>query len=202
MQKGQFRKKLAGLAGLAGLSVASSPAFAIGPIEVGGWEIDFSGNVNGFYTITDCDSARGGAVVTAGLACGSNGDSRDVNAIQTGLLPAWLGFGAKTNQGGFDLGLKIGFQPGISTDAVTGNDLNNALGLNSSNFRQVYLEFGQENWGKIKVGRDLGLYGSDALLSDMTLLGVGTISAPDLQAGHAVTSHEIECILKDDEMRI
>jgi len=36
------------------------------------------------------------------------------------------------------------------------------------------MTFGDKSWGTIKMGRDLGLFGSDAILSDMTLLGVGT----------------------------
>jgi hypothetical protein len=35
------------------------------------------------------------------------------------------------------------------------------------------MTFGDKSWGTIKAGRDLGLFGSDAILSDMTLLGVG-----------------------------
>ena len=58
--------------------------------------------------------------------------------------------------------------------------------MNSSNFRQVFLDFSGESWGTIKVGRDLGIFGSDAILSDMTLLGVGTIS--DLVEGGGNTT--------------
>src|SRR5690606_26677328 len=46
-------------------------------------------------------------------------------------------------------------------------------GGNSLNIRQAYGSFGDASWGTIKFGRDLGIYGSDAILSDMTLLGVG-----------------------------
>jgi predicted porin len=35
------------------------------------------------------------------------------------------------------------------------------------------MTFGDASWGQIKAGRDLGVFGSDAILSDMTLLGVG-----------------------------
>ena len=49
----------------------------------------------------------------------------------------------------------------------------------------MYLEW-SGNWGGIKIGRDLGLFGSDAILSDMTLLGVGTVS--DLTRGGGNTS--------------
>jgi predicted porin len=111
-----------------------------------------------------------------------------VTAIQTGLLPSWFGFGAETTQNNMDIGVTIGYQPGITTNSKVGEsqDLNSALGLNNSNFRQVFLTFGQSDWGKIKIGRDIGIMGSDALLSDMTLLGVGTIS--DLSTGGGNTT--------------
>jgi len=163
--------------GLLALVALSGNAVAIGPIEVGDWEIDFSGNVNGFYTIVDGDSPHKGKYVAGGLALGSNGDSRDVETIQTGLLPSWFGFGAKTQQNGVDIAIKIGFQPGIDSQSdLRGDDLNQGLGMNSSNFRVVYLTFGTEKLGTFKIGRDIGIFGSDAILNDMTLLGVGTVS--------------------------
>ena len=63
--------------------------------------------------------------------------------------------------------------------------LDGGLGLNSSNFRQVFLEFSGERWGSIKIGRDLGVFGSDAILSDMTLSGVGTSMTPATSVGTA-----------------
>lgn len=188
MGKKQFKQKLTAVTGSMGLVLATGTAYAIGPIEVGGWELNFSGNVNGFATTAKCDSEGGGEQVEAGLACGSNGNNRTVTAIQTGLLPSWFGFGAETTQNNMDIGVTIGYQPGISTNSKVGksNDLNSALGMNDSNFRQVFLTFGQSDWGKIKIGRDIGIMGSDALLSDMTLLGVGTIS--DLATGGGNTT--------------
>jgi predicted porin len=188
MGKSQFRHRLALVAGSAGLVLVSGTSHAIQLIEVGGWELDFSGNVNGFATHTKCDAQGGGGQVAGGLACGSNGNSRTVNAIQTGLLPSWFGFGAKTHQNDFDIGITIGYQPGITTNSKIGRDqdLNSAFGLNDSNFRQVFLTFGQESWGTVKIGRDIGIFGSDAILSDMTLLGVGTIG--DGSAGGANTT--------------
>jgi hypothetical protein len=110
-----------------------------------------------------------------------------VTAIQTGLLPSWFGFGAETTQNDIDIGVTIGYQPGITTNNKIGNgDLNSGFGLNNSNFRQVFLTFGQSDWGTVKIGRDIGLMGNDALLSDMTLLGVGTIS--DLSTGGGNTT--------------
>jgi predicted porin len=51
---------------------------------------------------------------------------------------------------------------------------NGGLGYSSLNIRQSYLSFGDKSWGTILLGRNLGVFGSDAILSDMTLLGVGS----------------------------
>jgi predicted porin len=52
---------------------------------------------------------------------------------------------------------------------------NSALrsGGNTEN-RQAFLTFGDKSWGSVKVGKDLGIFGSTAILNDMTLLGVGS----------------------------
>ena len=46
-------------------------------------------------------------------------------------------------------------------------------GTNTEN-RQAFLTFGDKSWGSVKVGKDLGIFGSTAILNDMTLLGVGS----------------------------
>jgi hypothetical protein len=38
------------------------------------------------------------------------------------------------------------------------------------------LTFGDASWGSFKLGKDLGIFASDAILNDMTLLGVGSAS--------------------------
>jgi predicted porin len=47
------------------------------------------------------------------------------------------------------------------------------------------LTFGDKSWGSIKLGKDLGIYASDAILNDQTLLGVG--SAAGSLAGNTTT---------------
>ena len=182
-------KRLVASTGALALLLASQGAAALDAIEVGEWKIDFSGNINGFASDVKCESPAGGATVGGGLACGSlsGGDYND-NNIRTGLLPSWLGFHAEKTDGDNKYGVMIGFQPGIdggNQGGITGSPLDGGLGLNSENLRQVYLEW-SGNWGGIKIGRDLGLFGSDAILSDMTLLGVGTVS--DLTRGGGNTS--------------
>ena len=98
------------------------------------------------------------------------------------------GFHAERTEGSTKYGVTIGFQPGIdgaNQTGIAGAPIDGGLGLNTSNFRQVFLEW-SGGWGGIKIGRDLGIFGSDAILSDMTLLGVGTVS--DLTRGGGNTT--------------
>ena len=87
-------------------------------------------------------------------------------SISTGLLPAWLGFTATTRQNDLDTSVTISFQPGMGGNAALNG------GGNTEN-RQAFLTFGDKSWGSVKLGKDLGIYGSTAILNDMTLLGVG-----------------------------
>jgi predicted porin len=102
---------------------------------------------------------------------------RTSNTVSTGLLPAALGIGAKTRQNDLDVAFQFTFFTG--TDSTTGAGSAGVFGANggqgnSLNIRQAFLSFGDKSWGSVKMGRDLGVFGSDAILSDMTLLGVGT----------------------------
>jgi len=40
-------------------------------------------------------------------------------------------------------------------------------------WRQAFLTFGDKSWGTVKMGKDIGIFARNAILSDMTLLGVG-----------------------------
>jgi hypothetical protein len=168
--------------------LSSQGAGAFGMMEVGEWKVEFSGNVNAFASDVKCESDPAGPVL-AGLACGSlSGGDYDDNNVRTGLLPSWFGFHAERTEKDTKYGITIGFQPGIdgaNQGGIAGGPIDGALGLNASNFRQVFLEW-SGGWGGLKFGRDLGLFGSDAILSDMTLLGVGTVS--DITRGGGNTS--------------
>jgi predicted porin len=146
-------------------------------VTAGDWKIDFSGNVNAFYVGTSCDNPSSSTAVTGGLAClGDNSSS-----IRNGLLPAALVFSATTRQADLDIDVTIGFYPGINSDlggsSVNGTGNPSALQSPGIDARQIYFTFGDASWGTVKMGRDIGLFGKDAILDDMTLLGVGTALA-------------------------
>jgi predicted porin len=163
-----MNKKLSMAVAGAVMAMGASAANAGITIPAGDWTIDIGGNVNAYYTNTRYDGALDTAV-------GPGSD--DSNTISTGLLPAALGIGGKTRQNDLDVAFQFTFFTGV--DSTDGNGSANVFGANgaggnSLNIRQAYMTFGDKSWGSIKMGRDLGLFGSDAILSDMTLLGVGT----------------------------
>lgn len=140
------------------LAFGTSAANAGIIIPAGDWTIDIGGNVNAYYTNTRY----------TGDVFANNARS---NQVQTGLLPSAIGIGGKTRQNDLDIAFQFTFFTGVN--ASDGDRQSRAGDYNSINVRQAYLTFGDASWGTIKAGRDLGLFGSDAILSDMTLLGVG-----------------------------
>src|SRR3989441_6080948 len=164
-----MKHKKTSLAVAAALALGSASAVhaEIG-FKAGAWDLSFSGNVNGFATWNTCDTSA--SVVAGGLACNNGPGGSKEQAIESGLLPSALVFGAKSRQAGWDIGWTIGFYPGI-TSSATGK---HGIGASTIDARQNFLTFGDKGWGTVKVGRDIGLVGSDAILSDMTLLGVGS----------------------------
>ena len=100
--------------------------------------------------------------------------TQTANQVSTGLLPSAIGIGAKTRQNDLDIAIQTTFFVGANASSAGTGAFNSGNGLNSINVRQAFLSFGDKSWGTIKMGRDLGVFGSDAILSDMTLLGVGT----------------------------
>ena len=133
-------------------------------IPAGDWTIDINGNVNAFanFTNTDKSDTVTGAIATAE---DSLGDDNAVG-INTGLLPAWLGFTGTTRQNDVDVSFTISFQPNVSDNTAAGD---NKTPLN----RQAFVTFGDKSWGTVKLGKDLGVFAGQAILNDMTLLGVG-----------------------------
>ncbi|MDP3677670.1 MAG: porin, partial [Methylotenera sp.] len=124
-------------------------------------------NVNAYYSYNKGESSANNASAAAGaLTYSENAAGEDTRTtITTGLLPSFLSVSGKTRQNDLDVGFTISIQPGIAT----------STGLSSAGQenRQSFLTFGDKSWGTIKAGRDLGIFASTAILSDMTLLGVG-----------------------------
>ncbi len=144
--------------------------------DAGEWTVDMNGNVNAFAILADNKDT----VTTQGAMTNNKSNDSTAASINTGLLPSWLGFTATTRQNDLDTSVTISFQPGASvTGALAG-------GGNAEN-RQAFLTFGDKSWGSVKVGKDLGIFGSTAILNDMTLLGVGSQGVVGSSGGTTTT---------------
>jgi hypothetical protein len=139
-------------------------------IPAGDWTLDVNGNVNAFVNSTHRSTESGDAVdaITGGgiAARPTTQNAGNALGINTGLLPSWLGFTGTTRQNDVDVSFTISMQPRVSDNGAMG-DTGQPL------WRQSFLTFGDKSWGSIKLGKDIGIFASDAILNDMTLLGVG-----------------------------
>jgi len=149
---------------------AASSANAGIVIPAGDWTLDVNGNVNAFANFSQHDNEGtivGSLMDVYGTGDPSNtGSEGSTQGINTGLLPAWLGFTGTTRQNDVDVSFTISMQPNVSDNGATGDG-------NTPLFRQAFLTFGDKSWGTVKMGKDIGIFGKNAILSDMTLLGVG-----------------------------
>jgi hypothetical protein len=142
---------------------AASAAQAGIIIPAGDWTVDISGNVNSYYTAT----RKTGDTVAGGLAFANDTGTKSATGISTGLLPNFLSVAGSTRQNDLDVTFLISINPGSSQN-------NAGSGGSGTEHRQAFMTFGDKSWGSIKIGKDLGIFASDAILSDMTLLGVGS----------------------------
>ena len=145
-------------------------------MQFGGVTVKFSGSVNAFYTHESPEKDTINTAVAGGLA---NVGSRNTSSVRNGLLPGIFGVDVSTTQAGWDVAAHFGFYPGVNSNSYGANGANSpgapfALATSGIDARQTYLTFGRANIGTFKLGRDIGLFGSDAILNDITLLSVGT----------------------------
>ena len=159
-----MNKKILAAVSSAALVLGATSANAGIIIPAGEWTLDVNGNVNVYVTAQDYDDT---AATAGGLAGTKDATGEDKNySINTGLLPAWLGFTGTTRQNDLDVSFTISMQPGTSGSDVAGDS-------GTTLWRQAFLTFGDASWGTVKMGKDLGIFAGQAILNDMTLLGVG-----------------------------
>src|SRR5438552_5683460 len=133
-----------------------------------GWSFTFAGNVNVFWVFTKQNTAAGDA---------SN------SSIRTGLLPTFATFEARGKEAGMNLGVHFGFAPQIQNAGVHDNFGNGTQAGAQIDMRQVYLTIGFKDGSQILAGRELGLFGRQNIVQDMTLFGVGAVGIGGGQGG-------------------
>ena len=171
----------------AAIAAAFLPAAYAVDLKAGDWTVSVGGNINAFYTSSDCSqpvgTVTGFAIGDAANACGGKNKS---TTIGNGLLPSMLNVGAKTTQDGYDVSALIGI--GVATASSSSVASNSAVDV-----RNAYLTFGNKDMGTFKFGRDYGLFGLHAVLNDMTLLGVGSatraVQSSRVSLGHLASGY-------------
>src|SRR5204862_7274588 len=173
-----FRPLVAGVL----LAVVALPVGAVDlKTSDGNWTFSISGNVNVHYIYSECEDSTT-PTVAGGLACQGTLSGSNVSNISNGLLPAAFSFGVTTTQNGIDIGAHLGLYPGIVANdggspnlqqTATAVGTNTALSTTGLDIRQVYMTFGNKELGTFTLGRNIGLFGADVILNDMTLPGVG-----------------------------
>jgi hypothetical protein len=144
-------------------------------IHVGPVDVSVSGEINGFYDHDRVAKVSPSSLIDGGLASAGVSDS---SAVRNGLLPGNFSVFINTTQRGYDIGVTFGMYPGLNSVTWVGgaNAPGNPQGLSTSgiDFRQQFITVHHSGFGTIKIGRDIGLFGAEAILNDITLLGVGS----------------------------
>src|SRR2546426_561885 len=133
-----------------------------------GWSFTFAGNVNVFWVFTKQNTAAGDAANSS---------------VRTGLLPTFATFEARGKEAGMNLGVHFGFAPQINNAGVHDNFGNGTQAGAQIDMRQVYLTIGFKDGSQILAGRELGLFGRQNIVQDMTLFGVGAVGIGNGQSG-------------------
>jgi hypothetical protein len=141
-------KKLALASMVAAAAAVAAPAHAVTVAANDGWELGVGGTINQFLVLTD-DKTPGG---------------ENISEIRDGLLPAFINFDFKApTMNGLDLAAHISYSPATNSLAQGGG---------TSEQREVYFTV-DGSFGQILAGKALGLYGSNAILTEQTIWGVG-----------------------------
>jgi hypothetical protein len=148
-----------------------------------GWEISFDGAANAFYNFSstgvvdttgldeDMTSKQtsGAGIITDAGGMNGEGGGQELSGISVGLLPNVWGFTVKApTKNGLDVSGRLGFYTHM-------NNRGNSANGNIINTRETSLTVAG-SFGSVLMGRSLGIHGSNAILNDMTLFGVGTFA--------------------------
>lgn len=150
-----------------GLLLAASAAPARAQVQLAtpdGWTFTFAGNVGAFYLFEH--EASDGTVTAPGTTVGAGHQG---SAIRSGYLPAFAVLEAKGTEGVTDLTAHFGFAPVIQT--MGGHDDADNLGARVD-LRQAYVAVAGK-WGRLLGGREVGVFGRQSMLGDMSLFGTG-----------------------------
>jgi hypothetical protein len=146
----------------------ASAAHAV-DVQAGDWKLQVTGFANAYQQVAFCSHSS--VVVQGGFACQTPSGLSSRSGIANGLGVGHFGVSASTVKDGWTLGGTGEIWSGI----LGGNGFSETTDFKTQgpSLRQSYVYFGN-GIGSFKVGRMFGVFGSDAIANDMTLLGVGS----------------------------
>lgn len=160
-----------GVSSMVASALLAVPAARAVDVAAGDWKLGVTGFASGYLQHGFC--ARADTKVAGGFACntGPGGDNR--SSVSNGLGVGHFGISASTQRNDWDLGATGEIWSGINSTSggKTG------FGETSPSLRQSYVFLGSKRFGTLKLGRMFGVFGSDAIASDMSLAGVGSGAA-------------------------
>jgi len=178
---------------LAVLALGACSALHAAEFKAGDWDLSVGGIVNAYYTTASCTGSQNFTTPVVALATKATGcgGADGVTTVGNGLLPNVLSIGGKTKQEGYDISATLMVGSAVATSS--------AIGQNSVvDVRQGFFTFGNADMGTVKLGRDYGIFGANAILTDMTLVGVGSptnltqngrVSLGHIGAGYSYLGH-------------
>jgi predicted porin len=166
-----------------GENVVSAMSSGVG-FHTGRFDVAFDGEVNGFL-VHNRPWSQG--LPSGCVLCQIAQDPRTSNSVRSGLLPSKLGIKISTQEHGWDVAVYFGLWPAIQssnyTSRETGIGLDGALvypgsslagGTPGIDMRQNFATLHHAKFGTLLIGRQLGLFGQEGILNDITLLGAGS----------------------------
>jgi hypothetical protein len=170
--KSRILSLLAGLAALLFVATGAQAEIVVGGSD--GWSFSTDGMVNLFAVYQTSDTIPDG--VNSGYAIDKEGFR-----IKNGFLPNILAFNIKApTMNGLDMGARIGFYPSAAHE-----NRKNARFDSQIDLREVFFTV-DGSFGQFMIGKGLGLFLGDNLLTEQTLMGAGRLAGA-LNAGLGVT---------------
>jgi len=142
-------------------------------VKIGAVDVSLVGDITFFGT--EVFNPKNGPFVAGALMTPATNSSF---SIRGGLPPSALVVTLSTNQMGYDLSATFGFYIGgtnIGVGLINANSPGAPVGLGTPgvDVRQVFGTIGTPDFGTVKIGRDIGLFGADAIFNDDTIFGAG-----------------------------
>jgi hypothetical protein len=142
-------------------------------VRIGNVDVSLAGDVTFFGT--EVLNPKKGPLIDGSLMGSAENSSF---SLRGGLPPSAFIVSLASNQSGYDLSATLGIYTGGTNSGVGLLNANSpgaavALGTPGVDIRQIFGTIGRPDFGTVKIGRDVGIFGADAIFNDDTIFGSG-----------------------------